>query len=45
MSYIEFDSVCKDSITGEVVVHAADHVSFSIDKGELCVIYGNSGSG
>ena len=45
MSYIEFDSVCKDYITGEVVVHAADHVSFSIDKGELCVIYGNSGSG
>ena len=24
MSYISFDQVCKDYITGEVVVHAAD---------------------
>ena len=45
MSYISFDQVCKDYITGEVVVHAADHVNFSIEKGELCVVEGLSGSG
>ncbi len=45
MSYIEFDQVCKDYVSGEVVVHAADHVSFGIEQGELCVILGNSGAG
>ena len=45
MSYISFDQVCKDYVTGEIVVHAADHVNFSIEKGELCVVLGVSGSG
>ena len=45
MSYIEFDNVCKDYPAGDTVVHAADHVSFSIEKGELCVILGHSGAG
>ena len=45
MSYIEFDQVCKDYVSGEVVVHAADHVSFGIEQGELCIILGNSGAG
>ena len=45
MSYIEFDGVCKDYPTGDTVVHAADHVSFGIEKGELCVILGHSGAG
>lgn len=45
MSYIEFADVCKDYPAGESVVHAADHVSFSIEKGELCVILGHSGAG
>ena len=45
MSYIEFEDVCKDYPAGDSVVHAADHVSFSIEKGELCVILGHSGAG
>ena len=45
MSYIVFDNVCRDYHTGDTVVHAADHVSFGIEKGELCVILGHSGAG
>ena len=45
MSYIEFENVCRDYPAGDTVVHAADHVSFSIEKGELCVILGHSGAG
>lgn len=45
MSYIVFDDVCKDYQTGGAVVHAADHVSFSIEKGEFCVVLGPSGAG
>ncbi len=45
MSYIEFENVCKDYPAGDTVVHAADHVSFVIEKGELCVILGHSGAG
>ena len=44
MSYIEFDNVCRDYRTGDTVVHAADHVCFGIEKGELCVILGHSGA-
>ncbi len=45
MSYITFDQVCKDYGTGEAVVHAADRVSFGIERGELCVVLGPSGAG
>ena len=45
MSYISFEDVCKIYGTGEQAVHAADHVSFSIAKGELCVVLGPSGAG
>ena len=45
MSYIVFDDVCKDYGSGEQIVHAADHVSFEIEKGELCVVLGPSGAG
>ena len=45
MSYIVFEDVCKDYPAGDTVVHAADHVSFTIEKGELCVILGHSGAG
>ncbi len=45
MSYITFDQVCKDYGTGEAVVHAADCVSFGIERGELCVVLGPSGAG
>ena len=45
MSYITFDQVCKDYGMGEQIVHAADHVTFGIEKGELCVVLGPSGAG
>lgn len=45
MSYIRFSNVCKDYHTGQTVVHAADNVSFSIEKGEFCVVLGPSGAG
>jgi len=45
MSYISFEDVCRDYSAGDTVVHAADHVSFGIEKGELCVVLGPSGAG
>ena len=45
MSYISFEQVCKDYPAGDSVVHAADHVSFQIEKGEFCVVLGPSGAG
>lgn len=45
MGYITFDQVCKDYGSGDSVVHAADHVSFEIGQGELCVVLGPSGAG
>jgi len=45
MSYITFDQVCRDYQTGDTVVHAADHVTFGIEKGEFCVVLGPSGAG
>ena len=45
MSFITFDQVCKDYGAGEHIVHAADHVSFDIELGELCIVLGPSGAG
>lgn len=45
MSFIEFDNVYKRYQTGEVIITAADGVSFSIEKGEFCLIVGASGAG
>ena len=45
MAYIEFQDVKKIYKTGYVEVHALDGASFSIEKGELCVILGQSGAG
>ena len=45
MSFIEFESVYKRYTTGEVVIPAVDGVSFSIEKGEFCLIIGASGAG
>ena len=44
-AYISFDGVCRDYPAGETVVHAADHVTFQIEKGEFCVVLGPSGAG
>ena len=45
MSYIAFENVCKVYGSGEQAVHAADHVSFEVEKGEFCVVLGPSGAG
>ena len=45
MGYITFEHVCKHYQTGDTVVKAVDDVSFSIEKGEFCVVLGPSGAG
>ncbi len=45
MSYITFEDVCRDYQSGDTVVHAADHVHFEIERGEVCIILGPSGAG
>ena len=43
--FIEFENVSKIYKTGEVEIKALHDVSFSIEKGEICVIVGHSGAG
>ena len=45
MSFIEFDSVYKRYTAGEVIIPAVDGVTFSVEKGEFCLIVGTSGAG
>ena len=45
MSFIEFENVYKRYQTGEIIITAADGVSFGIEKGEFCLIVGASGAG
>ena len=45
MAYIEFKSVEKVYKMGEVDLKALDKTSFEIEKGELVIILGQSGSG
>lgn len=45
MAYIEFENVCKIYKNGEQDIYALDHMSFSVERGELCVIVGHSGAG
>ncbi len=45
MSFIEFESVYKRYKMGEIVINAADGVTFNIEQGEFCVIVGASGAG
>lgn len=45
MGYIELKDVSKIYGSGEVEIKAVDSVSFSVEKGELCVIVGASGAG
>ena len=45
MGYITFENICKHYQTGDTVVKAVDNVSFSIEKGEFCVVLGPSGAG
>ena len=45
MGYINFEHVCKYYQTGDTVVKAVDDVNFTVEKGEFCVIVGESGAG
>ena len=45
MSYITFDQVCKYYKNGDKRIAAADHVCFTVEKGEFVVIVGPSGAG
>ena len=44
-AFVRFDQVKKVYRMGEVEIHAMRDASFSIEKGELCVIVGPSGAG
>ena len=43
--FIRFENVKKIYRSGEVEVTALHDVSFSVSKGEICVIVGESGAG
>lgn len=45
MAYIEFQDVSKTYQMGEILIHALDHTTFQVDKGELVCILGPSGAG
>ena len=45
MAFIEFQNVNKIYHSGDVKVQALRDVSFQIEKGEICVIVGQSGAG
>ena len=43
--YVEFKSVCKTYHMGDVEIPALRDASFTVEKGEICVIGGASGAG
>ena len=43
--YVEFKSVCKTYHMGDVEIPALRDASFTVEKGEICVIVGASGAG
>ena len=45
MAYVSLQDVKKTYGVGEATIHAADGVSFEIEKGEVAVIVGPSGAG
>ena len=44
-AFVIFEDVSKVYRSGEVEIRAVDHISFTIEKGEFCVIVGPSGAG
>lgn len=45
MAFIEFQNVNKIYHSGDINVHALKDATFQIEKGEICVIVGQSGAG
>ena len=45
MAYISFENVCKEYKMGEIIIKALENTNFEIEKGELVVIVGPSGTG
>ncbi len=45
MAFIEFQKVNKIYHSGDVKVHALKDATFQVEKGEICVIVGQSGAG
>ena len=45
LPFIKFENVRKIYKTGEVEIEALNDVTFSVEKGEICVIVGPSGAG
>lgn len=45
MSLFEVKDLCRTFRQGDTDIHAVDHVSFSMEKGEMVAIVGQSGSG
>jgi len=45
MAFVEFKNVGKQYQMGEVTITALAEASFSVEKGEICVIVGASGAG
>ena len=45
MAFVTFENVGKVYKTGDVEVRALHNVSFEIEKGEICVVVGQSGAG
>lgn len=45
MAFVAFEEVGKVYQTGDVAVRALHDVSFEIEKGEICVVVGQSGAG
>jgi putative ABC transport system ATP-binding protein len=45
MAYIEFNNVSKKYTMGQTTIDALSGITFSVEKGEFCVIVGPSGAG
>ena len=45
MSYISLEKVSKTYQTGEVTIHALNNADLTVEKGEICIIVGESGAG